>query len=188
MTAVVAIGCSLGGLDALTEVLTSLPGSFPSPVVVVQHRGADHDDGRLAGRLQRNSSLPVLEVADKDPVAAGHVYIAPADYHLMVTEDGFELSTEGRVSHSRPSIDVLFESVAFAFGRDAVGVLLTGTGRDGARGLRMIEDAGGTVVAQDPSGARAPGMPGAGIEATVAPRILPLAEIGPFLTKIAGEA
>ena len=119
---------------------------------------------------------------------AGRVYLAPRDYHLLVERGHFALSTEAPVYFARPSIDVLFESAADAYGEGVVGVVLTGANGDGARGLARIKAAGGLAVVQEPATARAPEMPSAAIEAADVDRVLPLPEIAAFLNGLGREA
>jgi two-component system chemotaxis response regulator CheB len=171
----VALGGSAGGLDAIRSILAELPAGLNAAVVVVQHRARASD--ALAQVLQTWSAWPVSEAEDKDPVEAGRVYVAPADYHLLAEPGHFALSTDDPVLYSRPSIDVLFESVADAYGPAAMGVVLTGANRDGARGLRRIVDRGGLAVVQDPDTAEAPTMPRAAVDEVPEARVLPLHEI-----------
>ncbi len=185
---IVAMGASWGGLHALERVLEGLPDDFPSAVVIAQHRSADATVGGLCGLLERYARRPVLEVADKDPIEAGGIYVAPADYHLLVEPGHFSLSVDDRVHHARPSVDVLFESVADAYRERAVGVVLTGANRDGATGLARIKRLGGVAIVQDPAEAEAYTMPAAAIRATEADAILPLAEIAPFLIGLCARA
>lgn len=181
---IVAIGASWGGMRAIGTVLQALPESFEPPVVVVQHRGASHDDDLLEQVLGRNSKVDVVPVTDKEPLLPGRVYVAPADYHLIVEHDHLALSTEEFVQFARPSIDVLFESVAQVYGDRAIGVVLTGRNEDGAEGLAQIAAAGGFTVVQDPDTAEQAEMPAAAIARGAARRILPLDEIGPFLATL----
>ena len=181
---VVAIGASWGGMNAIGTVLEALPGDFELPIVLAQHRAPSTDGELLERILARRSPLPVVEVHDKEPLASGRVYVAPADYHTIVERGHLALSTEDLVQFARPSIDVLFESVADAYRAQAVGVLLTGMNEDGARGLAAIANAGGFTVAQDPATAEQAEMPQAAIAIGAARRILPLAEIGPFLAAL----
>lgn len=176
---IVVIGASLGGLSALRSVLHGLPADYSLPVVIVQHRGYQNDHGAdlLAQALSRFGPLAVRDAEDKGPVEAGTVFLAPAGYHLMLEDRHFALSTESVVSYARPSIDVLFESAAQAYGRGVVAVVLTGTGRDGADGARAVQAAGGQVLVQDPLEAEAPAMPRAALEALGQERGLPLVEI-----------
>lgn len=182
----VVMGASLGGLKALKAILSTLPKDLPLPLVVVQHRGED-DPGRLASVLQGDCAVPVVEPEDKDPIAPGRVYLAPADYHLLIENKNFALSTDAPVHHSRPSIDVLFESAADACGKGVLGVLLTGANEDGAAGLAAIKRRGGRAVVQDPATAEGRAMPEAAIAAGAADHILPLEEIGPFIEKAVGR-
>ena len=145
---IVVIGTSTGGLKALQTLLSGLSEDFPLPVVVVQHRGSNSDSG-LCEFLGRSSNLSVTEPEDKEPVAPGHVYLAPRDYHLLIEDGSFALSTDPAVAFARPSIDVLFECVADEYGEKAIGVILTGANNDGARGLAAITSQGGALRAAD---------------------------------------
>jgi two-component system, chemotaxis family, protein-glutamate methylesterase/glutaminase len=177
----VVIGTSLGGLTALPVILRGLPPDFRMPVVIVQHRTIGADAGALAAVLQRSCALQVREAHDKDPLATGRVYLAPADYHLLVDDGHLALSTEGRVQYARPSIDVLFQSAAETYGGRVVGVVLTGANRDGVEGARRIKERGGFIVVQDPSTAESRVMPAAVLAAVTADRVVPLAEVPPLL-------
>lgn len=179
----VVIGTSLGGLHALGSLLASLPPDFGVPLAVVQHRRRGSDD-TLKIVLQEFSLLTILEAEDKMPIQPGHVYIAPADYHLLAEKGHFALSTEGPVAFSRPSIDVLFESAAHAYQANLVGVVLTGANRDGSRGAIWIKRCGGYLLVQAPETAESPVMPEATIAATAVDRILPLPEIARALAQI----
>ena len=178
----VVVGTSLGGLSALEIVLGGLPDHFPLAIVVVQHRGIDPND-ILSLVLQVHCALPVSEPDDKEPIEGGRIYVAPADYHLLVERGSFALSTEPKVSHARPSIDVLFESAADSYRRALIGVILTGANADGARGLARVKARGGLTVVQAPATAECAVMPEAAIAATAVDRILPLAEIPGFLVQ-----
>jgi two-component system chemotaxis response regulator CheB len=131
--------------------------------------------------LQAYSRAPVREVADKDPIEENAVYVAPPDYHLYVERGWFSLSTDERVQHARPSVDVLFESIADSYRERAIGIVLTGANADGADGLARIKARGGVAVVQDPGTAERAAMPEAAIAATHADAILPLEEMGRFL-------
>jgi two-component system chemotaxis response regulator CheB len=177
----VAIGASLGGLNALFTVLRDLPADLPVPIVMVQHRAAAAD-GALVDLLQQITALHVIEADDKAALQAGTLYVAPPDYHLFVEDRGWlALSTEGPVRSARPSIDVLFETAADAYGQALVGVLLTGASADGAAGLARIKARGGRAIVQDPETAECATMPSAGIAATAVDYILPLERIGEHL-------
>ena len=177
----IAIGASWGGMRAIASVLDALPADFEIPVVVAQHRPANARNEMLEQVLARASKLKVVAATDKDPLAGGRVYVAPADYHLIVEPGHLALSTEARVEFSRPSIDVLFESAAYAYGARAVGVLLTGVNQDGAAGLARIAAAGGFTIAEDPATAERSEMPAAAVARGAARRVLELERIGPLL-------
>jgi two-component system chemotaxis response regulator CheB len=176
----IVIGASLGGMKALRRVVQGLPASFPLPIAVVLHRHRDSDD-LLVHLLQQECALPISEALDKEPICAGHLYVAPADYHLLVDPLGFSLSTDDPVQYARPSIDVLFESAADAFGSAVTGVVLTGANHDGAVGAARIQARGGTILIQDPATAESPVMPEAALEATGIHQVHSLEEIGEIL-------
>ena len=181
----IVIGASWGGMNALGRVLEALPGDFEIPIVVAQHRPvATATDAMLETVLARSSKLEVVPAADKEPLDPGRVYVAPADYHLLVEPGHLALSADEPVEFSRPSIDVLFESAAASYGPRTVGVLLTGMNQDGAAGLARIVAAGGYTVAQDPATAERGDMPAAAIARGAARRVLPLERIGPFLAEL----
>ena len=188
MTAVelVAIGTSLGGLNALTALLRDLPASFRVPIVVVQHRTVSPDGGGLTQLLQDHARLKVVEAEDKMTLQGGLVYLAPADYHLLIEQPGMlALSTDAPVRSARPSIDVLFETAAEAYGPALLGVLLTGASADGAEGLALVKARGGRAIVEDPSTAECRTMPAAGLAATAVDYVLPLAKIGDHLVTLA---
>lgn len=165
-------------------VLRGLPADLPVPIVMVQHRGTAAD-ATLVNLLQRHTDLTVVEADDKAVLEAGTLYVAPPDYHLLVeTRGSLALSTEAPVWSARPSIDVLFESAADAYGPGLVGVLLTGASADGAAGLSRIKQLGGRAIVQDSATAECATMPSAGIAATAVDYILPLEQIGEHLVSL----
>ncbi|MGA9382651.1 MAG: chemotaxis protein CheB [Phormidium sp.] len=178
---IVVIGASLGGLNALEVILSQLPKNLPVAVAIAQHRHKS-SDGELIACLQETSQLPVKEAEDKQPIIPGIVFLAPADYHLLVESGYFALSTDAPVTFARPSIDVLFESAADAYGEQVIGMILTGASSDGAKGLAKIQSHGGMAIVQKPATADCSVMPEAAIKAVKMPKILPLAEIAIFLT------
>jgi two-component system chemotaxis response regulator CheB len=178
----VTIGASLGGVQAVQSILGALPADFSAAVVIVQHRGHSSDD-TLAEVLGRGSRLPVKEAEDKDPVLPGQVYLAPADYHLLVDDRALALSMDPPVRFARPSIDVLFGAAADAYKERLIGVILTGNGEDGAEGIARVGALGGLAVIQDPKTAQAPALPEAAIAARAGAAILPLQQIGAFLAE-----
>ena len=177
---IVVIGTSWGGLAAVHAIIAGLPARYDLPTVVVQHRHRDSDT-LLTRLLQDRSRLVVCEPDDKQPIEAGHLYVAPANYHMFVEDGHFSLSVDAPVRYSRPSIDVTLASAANAFGHRAVGVILTGANADGADGLRRIADAGGLAVVQDPATAEVSTMPAAALAAVPTARVFALDRIGTFL-------
>ena len=180
---IIVVGTSTGGLAALQVLLLGLPEEFPSPLVVAQHRSKE-PGSHLCAFLQKSRRLPVSDPEDNEPIRPGRVYLAPRDYHLLIETGSFALSTAAPVYFARPSIDVLFDSAADAYGEQVVGVILTGANGDGARGLSSIKAAGGLALVQEPSTALAREMPLAAIAATSVDRILPLGEMAPFLNDL----
>jgi two-component system chemotaxis response regulator CheB len=183
----VVVGASWGGLTAISELLQGLPDELAAAVAIVQHRGPEPEPGLYATLLQRRTSRRVVEVADKEPIRARHVYVAPADYHLLVEPGFFSLSTEERVMYARPSIDVAFESAADAYRERVIGIVLTGANADGAAGLARIKRAGGVAIVQDPRTAAAAVMPEAALAGATVDAVLPLSELGRFLHALACE-
>jgi two-component system, chemotaxis family, protein-glutamate methylesterase/glutaminase len=180
----IVIGGSWGGMRAMGTVLEALPAGFEIPLVLAQHRPVTPGAEMLENVLARSTKLDVVPATDKEPLAPGRVYVAPADYHLLVEPGHLALSADAPVEFSRPSIDVLFESAAVSYGPRTVGVLLTGANEDGAAGLAQIAAAGGFTVAQDPETAERREMPAAAIARGAARRVLPLERIGPFLAEL----
>lgn len=180
----VVMGASAGGMEALMAVLSPLPVDHRLPILVVQHLHPA-DDGQLAALLDRQLAVRVVAARDKQAVRAGTVHIAPADYHLLVERDWtLALSVDERVCWSRPSIDVLFDSAARAWGRSLVGVVLSGANHDGAAGLRQIGQFGGLTVVQRPESAAHPVMPRAAIAAGPVAEVLDPPAIGRLLARL----
>jgi two-component system chemotaxis response regulator CheB len=178
---VVACGSSAGGLNALTELLSRLPADFPAAVAVVQHLDPRHRS-LMADILARRTRLRVKEAEEGEPLRAGTVYIAPPNRHLLVNPDGrLALADSELVHFLRPSADLLFESVAASFQDRAIGIVLSGTGKDASMGVTAIKSTGGTVIAQDPKTAEFPGMPEEAIATGNIDFVLPLAEIADAL-------
>jgi two-component system chemotaxis response regulator CheB len=188
MTAVppeaVAIGASAGALEALSAILPTLPESFRLPIFIVVHLPPDRKS-ILAKILQGKCHLKVREAEDKEPITGGTVYVAPPDYHLLVEADRhLALSSDEPILYSRPSIDVLFESAADAYGPGLVGIILTGANRDGANGMKAIVDAGGFAIVQNPAGAFASAMPEAALTGCPDARVLSLGAIAAWLQEV----
>lgn len=181
--AMVAIGTSWGGLGALVGILSAIPEGFPAPILIVQHRSKDSDK-LLSDLLQDVCALKVQEAEDKDFLLPSNVYVAPADYHLLVDGEQISLTTDEPVRYSRPSIDVTFSSVAESYGSGSIGVILTGANQDGARGLSQILAMGGRGLVQDPETAEVAVMPAAARRAAPDAEILPLEDIAPRLVEM----
>ena len=184
----VVIGCSWGGLGALSCILGPLPKNYEVPIVAAQHRSPQSVPGQMIRTLEARISLPVQEVEDKETIEPGRVYLAPADYHLLIEPGSFALSVDEKVQYSRPSIDVLFETAADAYRDRLLAVLLTGANADGAAGFAQVKRRGGTTIAQDPSTAERPEMPQAAIDRGAVDLILSLEEIREALMSLPAGA
>lgn len=177
----VVIGASAGGIEALTVLLPALPAGLLATVLVVLHLPRDKPSV-LAEIFARKCALPVREAEDKEPIQPGTVYFAPNNYHLLVDNGPqLSLSADDPVHHSRPSIDVLFESAAEIYNERLLGIILSGANDDGAAGLAAIHDAGGVTIVQSPQTARAPQMALSALKLRPADCVLPLEEIADML-------
>jgi two-component system chemotaxis response regulator CheB len=185
MIRAVVIGTSAGGFNALSSILPALPAHFPLPITVVQHLHLGSGDYTLTYLSQR-CAIAVTEARDKLPLLPATAYIAPADYHLSIERDfTLSLSLEPPVNFSRPSIDLLFESAAIAYGGNLAGVILTGANADGARGLAAIKRAGGVTIVEDPKTAQYGAMPLAALAATLVDHVVPVERVAPLLQSLA---
>jgi len=174
---VVALAASAGGITALSHVLSGLPRNFPAALVIVQHLDPRHRS-MMAHILSRRTALDVREAAEGDRLRIGTAYVAPPDKHLLVNTDGTLSLTQSELVHFvRPSADLLLESAAASYKEDAIAVILTGTGSDGAMGVQAIKKMGGTVIAQDEQSSEFFGMPGSAIQTGSVDLVLPLTEI-----------
>jgi two-component system chemotaxis response regulator CheB len=183
----VVVGASAGGIEVLGTVLQVLPQSYRLPLAVVIHLPPDRRS-LLVEVFGYRCKMRFREAEDKERVEAGVVYFAPPDYHLLFEDtSSFSLSVDDLVNHSRPSIDVLFESAAEAFGSRVMGILCSGSNADGAAGLSAIEAAGGVAVVQDPASAISEEMPRAGLRACRDAAVLDPAGLRRILLQ-AGEA
>jgi two-component system chemotaxis response regulator CheB len=177
----VVIGASAGGIQALSVLLPALPANFPVPVFIVLHLPRDRPSV-LADIFGRKCALPVREAEDKESVTAGTVYFAPNNYHLLVDPGPqIALSADDPVHHSRPSVDVLFESAAELYQERLLGIILSGANEDGAAGLAAIHDAGGFTVVQNPDTTVASAMALSALKLRAADWVLPLEEIANLL-------
>jgi two-component system, chemotaxis family, protein-glutamate methylesterase/glutaminase len=180
----VVMGLSAGGMQALKAFIPALPSSFPLPVAIAQHN-SESSDSFLADYLNQIGALTVKEAEDKEPLCSGHAYLAPPGYHLLIEDDQtFSLSVDPRVNYCCPSIDVLFESAADAFGESLIGIVLTGANGDGSRGLKAIKARGGVAIVQNPETAESRYMPQAALAVTVVDYVVTLEELAPLLMQL----
>jgi two-component system chemotaxis response regulator CheB len=183
---IVAIAASAGGVHALTDLLGRLPGRFPATIVVVQHLDPRHRS-LMPQIFNRRSTLPVYEAVDGLEIEGGRVYLAPPDRHMLVNRDGtLSLTQTELVNFVRPSADLLFESVAAAYGERAIAVVLTGAGKDGSMGVTAIKARRGTVIVQDEATSEFFSMPSAAIRTGVVDFVLSLDEIPAALVTLVG--
>lgn len=177
----IVIGASAGGIEALGMILPVLPAKFRPSVLIVLHLPRERPS-LLVEIYEKRCALPCREADDKEPIEPGTIYFAPPDYHMMVERNRqIALSTEEPVHYSRPSVDVLFQSAADAYGPRLLGVILTGANQDGAEGLHAIHRAGGVTVVQLPDSARAPLMVVSALQRNPADFVLSLPEIAQLL-------
>lgn len=180
----VVIGASAGAVQGLLKLLPPLPADYRLPIIVVVHVPADRDN-LLVPLLADRCQIRVKEAEDKERLNPGVVYLAPSDHHLLMETDGvLSLSGEEAVNYSRPSIDVLFDSAADAYGAGLTGIILSGANDDGARGLFRIAARGGQTVVEDPDAAYAPAMPAAALSLCATARKMTLNEIGAHLLEL----
>lgn len=180
----IVIGSSAGGLNALKTIILGLRKDFMLPIIIVQHI-SPHSDSFMARYFNQISPLHVKEADEREPVRSGHVYLAPPNFHLLVEEDQtLSLSVEEKVNFSRPSIDILFETASYVWGKHLIGIILTGANNDGASGLEKIARAGGLAIIQSPESAEVPIMPMSAMDHCPTAQILPLNDIPDYLNKI----
>jgi two-component system, chemotaxis family, protein-glutamate methylesterase/glutaminase len=180
----VVIGASAGALEVLSNLLPALPSDYRLPILIVVHLPPDKTS-LFAELLRARCGIRVREAEDKEPIEPGVAYFAPPDYHLLVEQNKrLSLSDDEPVLFSRPSIDVLFESAADAYGGGLIGVVLTGANSDGANGLKAVVEAGGVAVVQSPGSAYAVAMPEAAIATCPDARVLPVNEIAVYLREV----
>lgn len=180
----IVVGCSAGGLQALSVMLAGLDPDLPASVVVVCHTGAE-DIALLCELLARHSRLPVEEAGERQPPRAGTVHLAPAGYHLLVERSArFALSVDPKICYCRPAIDVLFQSAADCWRDRLAAVVLTGANEDGAAGLKAVRARSGIGIVQLPAEAEVATMPEAALRVAGADHILPLAQIAPLINRL----
>jgi len=183
----IAIGASTGGTEAIKDLLVRMPADTPG-IVIAQHIPKAFSTP-FAARMDRMCQMTVCEASDGQQILPGHVYIAPGDRHLLIVRDGAryvcKLDDGALVNRHKPSVDVLFRSVAQQAGRNAIGAILTGMGRDGAEGLKEMRAAGAPTIAQDEATSVVWGMPGAAVEIDAATEVLPLQKIADRILTLA---
>jgi two-component system chemotaxis response regulator CheB len=180
----VVMGGSWGGMNAAVEILRRLPSDFPLPVVLVLHRmrGVSSE---LPALIRKKTYMQVKEADEKEEIQPGMVYVAPADYHLLIEQDlTFSLDVSEAILFSRPSIDVTFESAAQVFGEKVIGIVLSGASKDGSQGLFSIAKTGGLALIQDPGQAEVNTMPQSAMEVVKQAKVMKLHEIALFLLSL----
>jgi two-component system chemotaxis response regulator CheB len=183
----IVMGVSTGGVAALKRILGGVTVDFPIPIIIATHITPDSGDA-LAVLLDSLCAIRVKEADDGEQVIPGTVYMAPANYHLLVERGGcLALSVDPPINYARPSVDALFESAAVAYGPGLIGVILTGAGFDGAKGLLKIKNNGGVTIVQEPADAEMESMPVSALQLLQADHIVPLQEIPDLLTRLAAR-
>lgn len=184
----IVIGVSTGGVHALKLIFNKLPPDFAIPILVVQHISPESGKG-LATLLDELCRIRVKEAEEEEMLTPACVYIAPPNYHMLVERGGsISLSDDPPVNFARPSVDVLFESAAAAFGRGVIGVILTGAGFDGGRGIQRVKEQGGLVIVQEPEDAEASSMPENALSHVSADHVAPLKQIPELLMELLKSA
>lgn len=180
----VIIGGSAGSFRVITRILQTIPKNYPLPVLLNLHR-LKHVRSGFVEALSIKSNIPVIEPYDKESIKPGRAYLAPSNYHMYIElNKKIALSTEEPVNHSRPSIDVSFETAAQTYGKNLLGIILSGANRDGAHGLKKLKNQGGTAIVQNPEECEVPTMTQAALKLTEADYILSSSQIIDFLLNI----
>ena len=185
MAAIIVIGASEGGVDAIRSVATALPPDFPAAVFVVLHIGAHKS--QLPALLNLSGNLPASHAKDGEPIYPGRIYVAPPDHHLVIEHEHMRLTRGPRENWARPAVDPLFRSAARAYGADVIGVVLTGGLNDGTAGLFEIKQAGGTTIVQDPDDAANPSMPRSALQHVEVDHRTTLRSLPTLLTALVGR-
>jgi len=184
---IIVAGGSAGAVEALCVLVEGLPHDLDAAVLAVIH-APPHSPGHLVEILQRRTTLRVTWARDAGAIEPGHVYVAPPDHHLIVTEGSMQLTQSAPEHHNRPAIDPLFRSAALAYGPRAIGVVLSGRLDDGTAGLHMVKELGGTTVIQDPADALHPDMPRNALAGTMVDHVVPAAALGELLGRLVAES
>jgi two-component system chemotaxis response regulator CheB len=178
------IGGSAGSLQVLFSLLPLLKSNLPFPVIIVLHR-RHYADSSLSELLSTKTLAPMHEVEDKDIIRPGHIYLAPADYHLLIEKtQTFSLDYSEKINFSRPSIDVTFESAAEVYGPSLSALLLSGANEDGTKGLTFVKQRGGTAIVQNPETAQMPYMPHYAMTHTTVDHVLDVPQMADFINSL----
>ncbi len=183
---VIAIGESAGGFRSICKLLRLLPADLPCAILLVQHLSPEHKS-MMADLLEHKTALKVRQAEDCDPIEDGVVYIGPPNQHLVAEPGRVRLLQTPALRLHRPSVDLMFESVAASYGRHAIGIVLSGSGNDGAIGIRAIKTAGGTTMTEDPGQAEFSSMPYAAIATGCIDMVLPLDKMGPAVVELCSQ-
>jgi len=183
---VVVLGASRGGVAALREIVADLPDDLAAAVLIVVHIGPTAPS-QLPVLLSRWGRLPAVHGHDGQTIRAGHIYVAPPDWHMQIAGGHIHLNQGPKEHHTRPAADPLFRSAARCYGARAIGIVLTGGDHDGTEGLRAIAAAGGTAIVQRPDDAQDPSMPRSAIKGDHPDYCVPVAEIGKLIVRLVGE-
>ncbi|MBO0358044.1 chemotaxis protein CheB [Hymenobacter sp. BT186] len=184
---IIAIGTSAGGMPALVELVSQLPATLPAAVLVVQHLAPDSSGEHLVSRLSMHTRLRCHLAAHGDTLQAGHLYLAPADRHLLVHEGTLLVTRGPRENNYRPAVDALFRSVAVSYGTAVLGVILTGMLHDGTAGLDFIKRCGGRAIVQTPADAEFPSMPYTAMRNVAVDYVVPLSDMAALLQELTSQ-
>jgi two-component system, chemotaxis family, protein-glutamate methylesterase/glutaminase len=180
----IVMGGSWGGIQASLQVLQALPATYSIPIVLVLHRLRNHE-GSLQELFSKKVALTAVEIEDKEPILPGHLYIAPANYHVLLEKEHiFSLDDSELENYSRPSIDITFSSAADVYGANTVGILLSGASKDGSAGLKAIFEKNGIAIAQNPGEAEVATMPLAAIQTIRGCKIMNVEDIKAYLLSL----
>ena len=180
----IVLGASSGGMEAIRKILFSLPEGFNPPIIIVLHIGVNNIRHYLS-MLDKKTSFRIVEAEEKEAIQPHTVYFAPPNYHLQIEQNLiFSLSTDAKVNYSRPSIDVLFETAAWAYKDNLIGILLTGSNKDGALGLECIKNSGGIAIVENPETAYDRTMPRAATELFTPDYVLDLKDIAQKIAEL----
>lgn len=180
----IAIGASAGGLNAFKAILPALKEAFPLPILIVQHI-SPQSDNYMTVHLDKLCKIRVKESEEKEKITAGNAYFSPPNFHMLIEEDrSISFSVENKVNYARPSIDVMFETAAYAYTSGLIGIILTGANNDGAAGLKKIQELGGLTIVQEPEDAEVDTMPRSALKIMQPDQIIKLNEIAVYLNNL----